>query len=147
MGERLIVKRGSAQALCLAETCKRECVQSTAQLGVRLKIVISYSVITLYIPPPPTSPPVSLVVSTRFNSSATDLSLSHLINTILPPSSSLKGKSSALLTSTKNGEGHINKAMPYLLDSDPTPDSAPTQCGFWACRIPAMNLLPLKLPH
>ena len=27
------------------------------------------------------------------------------------------------------------------------PSNAPTQCGFWACRIPAMNLLPLKLPH
>ena len=57
-----------------------------------------------------------------FNSSATDLSLPHLINTIPPPSSSPKGKSSALLTAAKHGKGHLDKAMRYLLDSDSTPD-------------------------
>ena len=57
-----------------------------------------------------------------FNSSATDLSLPHLINTIPPPSGSPKGKSSALLTAAKHGKGHLDKAMRYLLDSDSTPD-------------------------
>jgi cysteine protease ATG4 len=57
-----------------------------------------------------------------FNSSATDLSLPNLINTIPPPSSSPKGKSSALLTAAKHGKGHLDKAMRYLLDSDSTPD-------------------------
>jgi cysteine protease ATG4 len=57
-----------------------------------------------------------------FNASATDLSLPHLINTIPPPSSSPKGKSSALLTAAKHGKGHLDKAMRYPLDSDSTPD-------------------------
>ncbi|KAH9016405.1 hypothetical protein EDB83DRAFT_2508558 [Lactarius deliciosus] len=59
-----------------------------------------------------------------FNSSSTDLSLPHLINTghIPPTSSSPKGKSSALLTAAKHGKGHLDKAMRYLLDSDSTPD-------------------------
>lgn len=59
-----------------------------------------------------------------FNSSSTDLTLPHLINTghIPPTSSSPKGKSSALLTAAKHGKGHLDKAMRYLLDSDSTPD-------------------------
>ncbi|KAH9028417.1 peptidase family C54-domain-containing protein [Lactarius hengduanensis] len=59
-----------------------------------------------------------------FNSSSTDLSLPHLINTghIPPTSNSPKGKSSALLTAAKHGKGHLDKAMRYLLDSDSTPD-------------------------
>ncbi|KAF8269997.1 hypothetical protein EI94DRAFT_1798676 [Lactarius quietus] len=52
---------------------------------------------------------------------ATDLSLPHLINIIPPPSSSPKGKSSALLTAAKHCKGHLDKAMRYL-DSDSTPD-------------------------
>ena len=57
-----------------------------------------------------------------FNSSATDLSLSYLNSSIPPPSSSPKSKSSALLTTAKHGNGHFDKAMRYLLDSDSTPD-------------------------
>jgi cysteine protease ATG4 len=57
-----------------------------------------------------------------FNSSATDLSLPNLINTIPPPSSSPKGKSSALLTAAKHGKGPLDKAMRYLVDSDSTTD-------------------------
>ncbi|KAH9980532.1 hypothetical protein BJV74DRAFT_101947 [Russula compacta] len=59
-----------------------------------------------------------------FNSSSTDLTLPHLINSghLPPPSSSPKGKSSALLTAAKHGKGHLDKAMRYLLDSDSTPD-------------------------
>jgi len=59
-----------------------------------------------------------------FNSSSTDLTLPHLINSgHLPPSSaSPKSKSSALLTAAKHGKGHLDKAMRYLLDSDSTPD-------------------------
>ena len=59
-----------------------------------------------------------------FNSSATDLSLPHLINSghLPPPSGSPKGKSSALLTAAKHSKGHLDKAMRYLLDSDSTPD-------------------------
>ncbi|KAH8980199.1 hypothetical protein EDB92DRAFT_1937183 [Lactarius akahatsu] len=59
-----------------------------------------------------------------FNSSSTDLTLPHLINTshIPPTSNSPKGKSSALLTAAKHGKGHLDKAMRYLLDSDSTPD-------------------------
>ena len=80
--------------------------------------------------------------------SATDLSLPHFINTIPPPSSSPKGKSSALLTAAKHGKGHLDKAMRYLLDSDSIPDNAQTQFGFWACSTPAMNpLLPPRQPH
>ena len=61
-----------------------------------------------------------------FNSSATDLSLPHLINSghLPSPSGSPKGKSSALLTAAKSakyGKGHLSKAMRYLLDSDSTP--------------------------
>ena len=83
-----------------------------------------------------------------YKSSATDLSLPHLINTIPPPSSSPKGKSSALLTAAKHGKGHLDKAMHYLLDSDSIPDNAQTQFGFWACSTPAMNpLLPPRQPQ
>ena len=57
-----------------------------------------------------------------FNSSSTDLSLPHLINTIPPSSGYPKGKSSALLTAAKHSKGHLDKAMQYLLDSDSTPD-------------------------
>ncbi|KAI9461081.1 cysteine protease required for autophagy [Russula earlei] len=59
-----------------------------------------------------------------FNSSSTDLTLPHLINSghLPPTSASPKGKSSALLTAAKHGKGHLDKAMRYLLDSDSTPD-------------------------
>jgi len=58
-----------------------------------------------------------------FNSSSTDLTLPHLLNSgHLPPSGSPKAKSSALLTAAKHGKGHLDKAMRYLLDSDSTPD-------------------------
>ena len=59
-----------------------------------------------------------------FNSSSTDLTLPHLINTgHLPPASvSPKSKSSALLTAAKHGKGQLDKAMRYLLDNDSAPD-------------------------
>ena len=53
-----------------------------------------------------------------FNTSATDLSLLHLINTI--PSSSPKGNSSALLTAATPGTGHFHKSTRYLPDSGST---------------------------
>jgi cysteine protease ATG4 len=59
-----------------------------------------------------------------FNSSSTDLSLPHLINSghIPQSSTSPKSKSSALLSAAKHGKGHLDKAMRYLLDSDSSPD-------------------------
>ena len=58
------------------------------------------------------------------NSSATDLSLplTHLINTVPPPSSSPTGKSSPLLTAAKHSKGHLDKAMRYILNNNSTPD-------------------------
>jgi cysteine protease ATG4 len=81
-----------------------------------------------------------------FNSSATDLSLPHLINTIPPPSSSPKGKSSAVLTAAKHGKGHLDKAV-ISSTAIPPPTSAPTQFGSWACSTPAMNPHPPRLRH
>jgi len=53
-----------------------------------------------------------------FSTSSSDLSLPNLIQQHSP-----KGKGpSALLTAAKNGKGHLDKAMRYLLDSDATPD-------------------------
>jgi len=53
-----------------------------------------------------------------FSTSSSDLSLPNLIQQNSP-----KGKGpSALLTAAKNGKGHLDKAMRYLLDSDATPD-------------------------
>ncbi|KAI0245661.1 hypothetical protein BJV78DRAFT_1287349 [Lactifluus subvellereus] len=59
-----------------------------------------------------------------FNTSSTDLTLPHLINTgHLPPTSvSPKSKSSSLLTAAKHGKGQLDKAMRYLLDNDSAPD-------------------------
>ena len=45
------------------------------------------------------------------NSSATDLSLPHLIDTIPCPFSSPKGKLSVLLTATKYGNGHLESLI------------------------------------
>ncbi|KAF8154943.1 peptidase family C54-domain-containing protein [Crassisporium funariophilum] len=57
--------------------------------------------------------------SHTFSSSSTDLSLP----TLLAQQASPKGKGpSALITAAKNGKGHLDKAMRYLLDSDAMPD-------------------------
>ncbi|KAF8266497.1 hypothetical protein EI94DRAFT_1701680 [Lactarius quietus] len=60
--------------------------------------------------------------------------------------SSSKDKLSALLTAAKNGNGNLDKAMRYLLDSDSTPDNgawvthnALTQ---WIRKLKAGSLLP-----
>ena len=61
------------------------------------------------------------------HSSATNLSLLHLINTSPLPSGSPKGNLSALLTVVKHSKGHLDKAMCYLIDGDYIPDKkAPT---------------------
>jgi len=66
-----------------------------------------------------------------------------------PLSSSSKDKLSALLTAAKNGNGNLDKAMRYLLDSDSTPDkcSVPIQSGSLACNTPAMNHVQWSLGH
>jgi cysteine protease ATG4 len=67
-----------------------------------------------------------------FHSSATDLSLPNLINTIPPPSSSPKGKSSARLTAAKHANGPLDKAMRCLKR-----DSTPSECTdpIWLLRV------------
>lgn len=61
-----------------------------------------------------------------FSASATDLSLPSLMarsdssQTSQSPKRGVTG--SALLAAAKNGRGHLDKAMRYLLDSDATPD-------------------------
>ncbi|KAH9920526.1 uncharacterized protein BXZ73DRAFT_91912 [Epithele typhae] len=58
-----------------------------------------------------------------FSTSSTDLSLPSLLSQQhLAASVSPKGKGSALITAARQGKGHIDKAMRYLLDSDATPD-------------------------
>ena len=73
-----------------------------------------------------------------FNSSSTDLTLPHLINSahLPPPSGSPKGKSSALLSAAKHGKGHLDKAMRYLLDSDSTPDKCTDQIWLLGVQHP-----------
>ncbi|KAI0736030.1 peptidase family C54-domain-containing protein [Earliella scabrosa] len=61
-----------------------------------------------------------------FSSSSTDLSLPSLLSQQhLSASVSPKGKGSALITAARQGKGHLDKAMRYLLDSDATPDKCP----------------------
>ena len=61
-----------------------------------------------------------------FSSSSTDLSLPSLLSQQhLSSSVSPKGKGSALLTAARQGKGHLDKAMRYLLDSDALPDKCP----------------------
>ena len=78
-----------------------------------------------------------------FSSSSTDLSLPHLINTVPPPSSSPKGKST-LLTTEKIGNGHLNKAMCYLLDSDLTPKKCTEPIWLLGVQHPGHEPLPAE---
>lgn len=61
--------------------------------------------------------------SHTFSTSATDLTLPALLSQQqLAVNNSPKGKTNALLTAAKHGQGHLSKAMRFLLDSDATPD-------------------------
>ncbi|TCD62527.1 Cysteine protease atg4 [Steccherinum ochraceum] len=64
--------------------------------------------------------------SHTFSTSATDLTLPALLSQQqLAANNSPKGKTNALLTAAKHGQGHLSKAMRFLLDSDATPDNCP----------------------
>ena len=86
-----------------------------------------------------TSPPVFLV---GFN---THLTLQRFSNGSITVSShrhNSPSDSSARLTAVNHGNGHLDKAMYYLLDNDSTPDKCTDPILLLVCSILAMNLLP-----
>lgn len=84
--------------------------------------------------------------SHTFSASSTDLSLPHLLSQQHLSSSSPKGKGSALLTAAKHGQGHLTKAMRYLLDSDAIPDKCVDSIWLLGVEHPGYEQSPTLTP-
>ena len=107
-------------------------VHSERSFSSVFHINLSYYCTSLHTlhPTSPASLPVSLVGSNKLQLfSATDLSLSHFINIISPPSSSPKGKSYALLPTAKYGEGYLDKGNALPQQRFHRPNRAPQRAA------------------
>ena len=96
------------------------------------------------IPPIPTP---AFPAGSHTPSLPTDLSLPSLLSQQhLSASVSPKGKGSALLTAARQGKGHLDKAMHYLLDSDTMPDKCPEPIWLLGVMHPGYEPLPPPAP-
>lgn len=85
--------------------------------------------------------------SHTFSTSSTDLSLPSILGQTSQSVASPKSKgAAALLTAAKQGKGHLDKAMRYLLDSDATPDKCSDPIWLLGVQHPGYEPPPDSLP-